>query len=130
MAKVNYTGTVINDSPTFVGPAGAAIKGPFLLVAFQSGKLVPATSSLVPFGVTIAETPEDVAAGDDVHVQIKEQTVCIAGAEFSAGDLLAADDTGKVVKATAKKFIFGVALEAGEADAPVRVQITKSGYAV
>lgn len=130
MAKVNYNGTIINDSPTFVGQAGAAITGPFLLVAFQNSKLVPATSSLVPFGVTIAETPEDVAAGDDVHVQIKEQTVCLAGAEFAAGDLLASDDNGKVIKATAGKFIFGVALEAGETDAPVRVQITKSGYAV
>lgn len=126
-----FNGTVIDKSPTFCAEAGAAITGgPFTAVAFSEGKLVPCTASLVPMGITIAETDTAVAPGDDVYFQIKDVGVWKAGGEFAAGDALASDDNGCAVKADAGKFILGFALgEASAVGQPVKVQITKSGYA-
>lgn len=128
---MSYNGSVINDSATFCAEAGAEIKtGPYTAVAFSEGKVIPCTASLVPAGITIAETDTTVAAGDDVHFQIKDIGVWKAGGIFAAGDPLASDDNGCAVKAESGKFILGFAMqEASAAGQAVRVQITKSGYA-
>lgn len=125
-----FNGTTINPSPTIALTAGAEIKGgPFTAVAISDGAAVQATDALVPVGITIAETSEDVKAGDVLTAQIKDIGVWKGGAEFKAGDPLASDANGLAVKAAAGKFILGYALEDCAAKGqPVRVQITKSGY--
>lgn len=130
MAKT-YNGTTINDSATFTAEAGAVIAGPFMALAFdKDGKLIPATDTTVPLGLTVAETDEKLATGEDVTVQIKEQGVWTSGGAFAAGDLLASDASGHAVKAASGKFVLAVALEAASAEGEtVKVQITKSGYA-
>jgi hypothetical protein len=126
---MDFNGTVINDSPTFVAAAGAAITtGPFTAVAFSKGSFIASTSSTVPFGITVAETDNPVAVGDDVTAQIKDISAWKAGGTFAAGDALACDDTGCAIKAAAGKYVLGYALEeATAAGQVVRVQITKSG---
>ena len=125
-----FNGTVINDSATICAPVKTEIKtGPFTAVALASGGAVPCNDTLIPMGLTIAETPESLAIGEDVHVQVKDIGVWKGGAAFAAGDLLASDATGLAVKATAGKFILGVALEDCSAKGQtVKVQITKLGF--
>ena len=125
-----FNGTVINDSATICAPVKTAIKtGPFTAVSLGSGGAVPCNDTLIPMGLTIAETPESLAVGEDVHVQVKDIGVWKSGAAFAAGDLLASDATGLAVKAAAGKFILGVALEDCSAKGQaVKVQITKLGF--
>lgn len=125
-----FNGSVINDSATICAPVKTEIKtGPFTAVALVSGGAVPCNDTLVPVGLTIAETPNVVPVGDDVNVQVKDIGAWKGGAAFTAGDPLASDATGLAVKATAGKFILGVALEDCSAKGQtVKVQITKSGF--
>ena len=134
MARTNFTynGTVINNSPTIIDKAGAEITtGAFTALAYQNGALVRVTASLVPFGITIAETEDKVAAGEDVTIQVKDIGAWKAGAAFACGTALTSDNNGCAVAATAGKFILAYALnEATAAGQVVRVQIVKAGYAV
>lgn len=125
-----FNGTVINDSATICAPVKTEIKtGPFTAVALGSGGAVPCNDTLVPVGLTIAETPNAVPVGNDVNVQVKDIGVWKGGAAFAAGDPLASDATGLAVKAAAGKFILGFALEDCSAKGQtVKVQITKSGF--
>lgn len=125
-----FNGTVINDSATICAPVKTEIKtGPFTAVALGSGGAVPCNDTLVPVGLTIAETPNTVPVGNDVNVQVKDIGVWKGGATFAAGDPLASDATGLAVKAAAGKFILGFALEDCSAKGQtVKVQITKSGF--
>ena len=125
-----FNGTVINDSATICTPVKTEIKtGPFTAVALGSGGAVPCNDTLVPVGLTIAETPNTVPVGNDVNVQVKDIGVWKGGAAFAAGDPLASDATGLAVKAAAGKFILGFALEDCSAKGQtVKVQITKSGF--
>lgn len=125
-----FNGTVINDSATICAPVKTEIKtGPFTAVALGSGGAVPCNDTLVPVGLTIAETPNTVPVGNDVNVQVKDIGVWKGGAAFAAGDPLASDATGLAVKAAAGKFILGFALEDCSAKGQtVKVQITKSGF--
>lgn len=129
MAKT-YNGSIINDSATFSATAGAEIAGPFIAVAFGTdGRVITATDTAVPLGLTVAETEEKTAAGEGVTVQVKDMSVWTAGGAFAAGDLLASDASGHAVKAASGKFALAVALEAASAEGDVvKVQITKSGY--
>lgn len=125
-----FNGTVINDSATIVVPVKTEIKtGPFTAVALGSGGAVPCNDTLVPVGLTIAETPNAVPVGNDVNVQVKDIGVWMGGTAFAAGDPLSSDATGLAVKAAAGKFILGFALEDCSAKGQtVKVQITKSGF--
>lgn len=125
-----FNGTVINDSATICTPVKTEIKtGAFTAVALASGGAVPCNDTLVPVGLTIAETPNTVPVGNDVNVQVKDIGVWKGGAAFAAGDPLASDATGLAVKAVAGKFILGFALEDCSAKGQtIKVQITKSGF--
>lgn len=125
-----YNGSVINCSPTIVMQAGTAITaGPYTAVAVSEGSVVSATASTVPFGLTLAEAEDAIAAGEDVTVQIKDCGKWKAGAAFAAGALLTSDANGCAVEATAGKFALAVALEAATAaNQVVNVQIVKAGY--
>ena len=125
-----FNGSVISDSATIVVPVKTEIKtGPFTAVALGSGGAFPCSDTLVPVGLTIAETSAALAVGADVNVQVKDIGVWKGGAAFAAGDPLTSDAEGLAIKAAAGKFILGFALEdCSTKGQTVKVQITKSGF--
>lgn len=124
-----YIGTGINNSATIVGKASADItEGAFLAAALTKDGLAVAKATDTPIGIFIPET-DTVKKGGDANVQVKDIGLAKVGAAVNAGDLLAADANGKLVKATAGAFALATALEtATAADQVIPVQITKAGY--
>lgn len=122
-------GSVINGSQTISAEASSKLElGPYTAVAFSGGVLSRCDDTLLPMGITITETDDEVQAGDDVHIQIKDISVWRTGGAFAMGDALASDATGRAVKATEGKFILGFALEESVGENQLaKVQITKSG---
>ena len=129
MAKT-ILGTTINSSPTVVFPAGAAITGArYVALGLSDGKAVLPAAGAMALGISIGETEENVAAGEDIDIQIKDIGKWMAGEPIDAGDALATDVAGKAVKAPSGQFIMGVALtSAAAADTLVQVQLAKMGY--
>lgn len=125
-----YLGTTINSSPTVVFPAGADISGArCVALALSNGKLALPAAGAMALGISIGETDEDVAAGTDIDIQIKDIGKWMAGEAIAVGDELMTDAAGKAVKATSGKFVMGVALTAAAtAGSLVQVQLAKMGY--
>lgn len=127
-----YLTTGTNPSPIISAKAGNEIAGgAFTAVEFNTdGDVITAAGTNAPVGILAADN-DDVQKGDVVSVQVSAIGYWRAGAAFNAGDLLTADAEGDAIKATAGKFILGVALEEATGKGTVvSVQITKSGYAV
>ncbi|MDD3229160.1 MAG: DUF2190 family protein [Oscillospiraceae bacterium] len=125
-----YTSTGINDTPTIVGKATSAITGgAFLAAKFDANSgIVLAGAGENAIGLMLATTPDSVAAGEDVTVQIKDIGLWKTGAGVAAGAELTADAAGKAVTATAGKYVTAIALEkANAADEIIKVQIVKNG---
>ena len=125
-----YLNTGINDSPTIVGKSTDAIaNGAFLAAKFDgAGGIVLAGAGENAIGLLIATTPEAVAAGDDVTIQIKDIGLWKVGAAVAAGAELTSDANGAAVTATTGKYATAIALEAAAAPgAVIKVQIVKSG---
>lgn len=128
---MSYIGTTINESPVVALSAAAEIKGfDFLAVELtDTGIQLPAKKGAAIIGIVIPGQ-DDIAAGDTVTVQVSSMGKWTSGEAVSAGALLTADTTGKCVAASSGEFIAAMALEAATgADVPIKVQITKSGYA-
>ena len=125
-----FIGTSINESPVINGKAAAAITGGAMLAAtLGSTGVAVAGAGEAAVGLIIAET-DDVAAGGDVTIQVKDIGLWTVGAAVTAGALLASDANGKAITAASGKFIVAQALEAATAaDQVIRVQIIKAGYA-
>ena len=119
---MSYYGTVINDSAVIVVKAGEEIPAPAFLAVGADGKVATAGKNAI--GIVLPGCDDKVTAGDDLDVQIKD-----TGAAVAYGDELAVGAGGKAVKATAKSFIVGIALEeATKAGQRIAVQIVKAGY--
>lgn len=102
---MSYYGTAINDSAVIVVKAGEEIPAPAFLAVGADGKVATAGKNAI--GIVLPGCDDKVAVGDDLAV--------------GAG--------GKAVKATAKSFIVGIALEeATKAGQRIAVQIVKAGY--
>jgi predicted ribosome-associated RNA-binding protein Tma20 len=125
-----YFGTSINDSATIVLPAKDKIENAQgIALAIDDGQLVKPTAGANVIGLSLFTNDDEIAAGDDVTVQIKDIGKWIAGGEIAIGDELTTDADGKAVKATAGNFITAVALtKATAAGDVVQVQIIKAGY--
>ena len=124
---MNYYGTTINDSAVIVVKAGEEIPAPAFLAVGADGKV--ATAGKNALGIVLPGCDDKVAVGDDLDVQIKDIGAWTAGAAVEYGDELAVGEGGKAVKATAKSFIVGIALEeATKAGQRIAVQIVKAGY--
>jgi len=126
-----YLNNMLNDSPTVVIPANAALSavGMKAYAANSSGKaILPAAAGDVPLGIALADQT-DVAAGEDIFLAVKDITHWIAGEALAVGDLLMAHTDGTAKKATSGKYIFAKALEAADKDQPAVVQIINAGYA-
>lgn len=125
-----FISTGINESPVITGKATAAITGgAFLAVKFDAnGGIVLAAAGGNALGVLIASTPDNVAAGEDVTVQIKDIGLWKSGAAVAAGAEVTADVTGRAVAAVAGNYITAITLEpATAANQIIRVQIVKNG---
>ena len=133
---INYIGTQINQSPTIVEKAGAAIEDARGKIAKYdaSGNVVLATAGDVAIGITIMEDGANditgaesgkVASGDDVTVQIKDIGLVKAGGTISKGDELASDANGCAVKATDGNFVIGTARTAAASGEYCHIIINK-----
>lgn len=82
----NYMTHPIDTTPTIRGIAGAAIENPALLaVKFDGeGKLVLPAAGDPIIGIVLADE-NTVKTCDHLHIQIKDITYWIAGAEIKAG---------------------------------------------
>lgn len=127
---MGYFGTIINPSATITAKASAKIEnGAFLAATLTKDGVAVSKASETPIGIFIAET-ETVEVGEDVTVQVKDMGMGMTGAAVDAGDLLAADANGKLIKATGGAFAVAVALEtATAADQVISIQISKPGFA-
>lgn len=124
---MSYYGTTINDSAVIVVKAGEEIPAPAFLAVGADGKVATAGKNAI--GIVMPGCDDKVTVGDDLDVQIKDIGAWTAGEAVAYGDELAVGVGGKAVKATAKSFIVGIALEAAtKADQRITVQIVKAGY--
>jgi len=126
-----FISTAINDTPTIVGKAGIPMQNAaFHAAKFDAqGNIVPAVAGDNAIGLFIATTPDTVAAGDDVTVQIKDIGLWVTGAAVLAGAEVASNAGGQAITAAANAFIVGIALETATAAGQViKVQIVKAGY--
>ena len=125
MGYINHS---VNNSPTLHGVAGAGITSPAMLaVKFTNGKFTLPAAGDPAIGIVLADA-ETVALNDEMDVQIKDICYWIAGGLVHAGSELATDAAGKAVVATEGKFILAIALEAGDENKPIKVQVVKAGY--
>ena len=115
---MTYLATSINESPVIVEKAGAAIadvRGK--AVKFDTnGNIVLAGAGEAAIGVGIMTNDENIAAGADVHVQIKDIGLVCAGAAIKKGAKLAADANGALITATGDNAVaiaLGAAAAAG-----------------
>ena len=125
-----FIGTSISTSPVIAAAAGAAIeKGAGKAVKFDgNGNIVLcSTAGEAALGVLILQHADKIAAGDTVTVQIERQGQALAGGTIAAGDLLAVNASGAVVKAGTGNYVIGQALSAGVAGGFVNIQIIKGG---
>ena len=118
----------INNSPTITGKAGvdiADVRG--LMVKYDAnGYIVPAdTAGEMVIGMAIITNSENIKAGADVDVQIKDIGLVEVAADIAKGAEIATDATGKAVAATSGNFVLGTANEAGKAGDLIYVAIAK-----
>lgn len=125
-----FISTAINDTPTIVGKATAAIAdGAFLAAKFDAnGGIVLAGAGQNAIGIMLATTPASIAAGEDVNIQIKDIGFWKSGGVIAAGAELTANADGKAVTAVTTNYVNAIALEAATAaDQVIKVQVVKSG---
>ena len=101
------------------GAALADVRGK--AVKFSSGKIVLCGAGDAALGVGILTNDENIPAGGDVHVQIKDIGLVLTGAAVAKGAELAADANGKLITATGGAAVIAIALEAA-AEAGVFIQ--------
>jgi len=126
-----FISTGINDTPTIVGKAGIPLVNAALHAAkFNAqGEIVPAAAGDNAVGLFVPTTPDVVAAGADVNVQIKDIGLWVTGAAVLAGAEVASNAAGQAITAAANAFIVGIALETATAAGQIiKVQIVKAGY--
>lgn len=125
-----YLSTGINTSPTITRKAGAALtNAAFRAARFDAGgNLILAGAGENAIGVFIATTPQTIAVGEDVTVQIKDIGLWMTGAAVAAGAELAANATGAAVTAVAGNHVIALALEnATGAGSIIQVHIVQPG---
>lgn len=111
-----YLATSINESPVITDKAGAAIedvRGKAVKFT-DEGHIALCGAGEFALGVGIMTNDKNLAAGDDVHIQIKDIGLVRAGAPITKGAELTAGDDGKFVAAESG-FVRAIALEAAAA---------------
>lgn len=137
MARKNYRGVQINQSPTIVEQAGAVIDDVRNLIMKydDNGNVVLATAGTdIPVGIALIETGFNdisgaeagkVIVGENVDILVKDMGVVLAGATIKKGQEITAGAGGKAAVAAAGNYVLGVALDNAEAGEYLNIQITK-----
>ena len=137
MARKNYHGVQINQSPTIVEKAGAVIDDVRnLIMKYDSnGNVVLATAGTdIPVGIALIEAgcndisgveAGKVAVGDNVDILVKDMGVVLAGATIKKGQEIAAGANGMAAVAAEGNYVLGVALDDAEAGEYLSIQIAK-----
>ena len=121
-----YTYSMIDDSPTRVFAASADLTGArFTAVTLGENGVATSAAGDVPIGILIAETELPVVQGEEVGVQVKGGSMWLVAEDVKAGDLLAAGEGGKAVKATSGTFALAQALENAAAGGTAHVLIVR-----
>lgn len=131
---MGFVGESINTSAVIAEPAGVDMyKSACLAVRYDAmgSVIICDTAGEKALGILPAQTPDIVAKGESVSVQIKDMGLWRSGGTFRKGDLLTCAADGRAVKAASGQFALGMALGAsGAAGQLVHVQLCKSGFAV
>lgn len=137
MARKNYHGVQINQSPTIVEKAGAVIDDVRNLIMKydDNGAVVLATAGTdIPVGIALIEagyndisgaTAGMVAVGDDVDILVKDMGVVLAGATIKKGQEVAAGAGGKAAVAASGNYVLGIALDNAAEGEYLNIQIAK-----
>lgn len=111
---MTYLATSINDSAVISEKAGATIadvRGKGVKYDSNGDVVLCTTANEQVLGVGIMTNDENIAAGADVDVQIKDIGLVLAGGTIAKGDELAVNASGAFVKATTGH-VAAIALEA------------------
>ena len=130
-----YLNAFMNNSATIRDVLKEDIKdAPHKAVTYNDEGLliVPAQDGDPALGLILSDAPatyEGVTKkGTEVDVLIKDIGLAVASAAVKKGDLVTTATEGKLKKAEAGNFIFGIALTAAAEDGDTfQVQITKGG---
>lgn len=129
---MNYLGASINTSSVIAEAAGVGLEnGAFCAVKYdKNGNVVLCdTEGEVAAGILLPETTQKISAGEDVTVQIKDIGLCKSGAEIKKGQEVMVDTKGRVIPATAGKFVIGYAVTTATAENEIiEIDIRKCGY--
>lgn len=127
-----FIGASINPSPVIAAKAAAAITGGAgKAVKFdEDGNIVLcSTAGELSIGILPIDTEDEVAAGDEVTVQIKDIGKAVAGGAIPIGSEVAVVESGKLAAAVATNFVIGYALSGAGADGDIfDLEIRKGGY--
>lgn len=133
----NYNGVQINQSPTIVELAGAAIEDcrNRIMKYDDNGNVVLATAGTdMPVGIALIEAGYNdisgvesgkVVVGGNVDILVKDMGVVLAGATIKKGQEITAGADGMAAVAASGDYVLGIALENAEANEYVAVQIAK-----
>lgn len=124
---MTYLATSINESPVITDKAGAVladVRGK--AVKYDKGAIILAGAGDTVLGVGIMTNDENIQAGADVDIQIKDIGLVCAGAEITKGTELSAGADGKFVAATSG-YVAAIALEDATA-AGVYIKARLVGY--
>ena len=114
---MTYLATSINQSPVIADKAGVAVedlRGKAVKYD-ENGAVVLAGAGDAPLGVGIMTNDKNIAAGEDVHIQIKDIALVRTGSAIAKGAELAAGADGKVVPAAGGDYVCAIAMEAASA---------------
>ena len=129
---MNYFGVGIITSSVVAEIAGADIENAaFCAVKYdENGNVVLCdTEGEIVAGIVLPETTQKISAGEDITIQIKDIGLCKVGAEIKKGQEVMVDAQGRVIPATAGKFVVGYAVTTASAENEViQVDIRKCGY--
>lgn len=137
MAKKNYHGVQINQSPTIVERAGADIADVRnrIMKYDDNGNVVLATAGTdMPVGIALIEAGYNDISGiesgkvvteDDVDILVKDMGVVLTGAEIKKGQEIAAGADGLAAVAASGDYVLGIALQNAGANEYCKVQIAK-----
>lgn len=129
--EITYTGTGINPTATWVAPIAidmADIRGLAVKYTAEGQVTVANVAGEAIMGIALITNDVDLKKGQDAHFQIKEIGLAVAGGPVAAGDELATDTKGKLVKANSGDFVIGTAMDSGGENENIIIQINKLGY--
>ena len=133
----NFNGVQMNNSPTIVEKAGAAIADcrNRIMKYDGNGDVVLATAGTdIPVGIALIESGYNdisgtesgkVAKGDDIDIQVKDIGFVMAGATITKGQDVACRANALAAVAAAGDNVLGVALSGASANGYCKIQIVK-----